>query len=112
MKTTREDLLALVAQERAGAVASHGDIREGRDWLMALAEEFGEVARAINEIHAASENPNLDEDYRQRILMVFMTNLQQEAIQVAAVALGIAEQAAGWIDYALTDRAGGPTSDV
>lgn len=50
-------------------------------WLAILAEEFGEVAQAINGINFPKDAKQTDAD-----------NLYEELIQVAAVAVAIAEQ--------------------
>ena len=66
-----------IRQDKLWGIQRH-DINK---WLGILAEEFGEVAQAINGLNFPKDAKETDSD-----------NLYEELIQVAAVAVAIAEQ--------------------
>lgn len=75
-----EDAILLVKQERSAQIFKHNlkrwhDLEDDREWFIVLAEEFGEVAKEIENI---AFNKNLA-GVKQR--------LQKELVQLTTVAL-------------------------
>lgn len=75
------DILEQVGEERGRQIAKWGDQshRSVAEWLLILAEEFGEVSREVNELVFRG-----GDDTQQRELAA---RYRKEMVQVAAVAV-------------------------
>jgi NTP pyrophosphatase (non-canonical NTP hydrolase) len=78
-----QDIFDEISGERARQIILWGTQNHSPcEWLAILAEEFGEVSKEVNEMHFGK--------YGQ-IIESARTNLREELIQVAAVAVAFVE---------------------